>query len=253
MFWKKQGPVRVEFLNPPVVVTSALVPEQPHTDQEAKSTGFPLSLDQLLKLSAIVVAVVNTILIVTGYMRYVGITQQFGISRTEVAFSLSDLLSFGYISFLNMTFSGQATLVILSSLTTVPAFAIVVSLKSKMHPVKQYLLVWTIAILLFVPVVGPYWFAFNPGKEDALKRAAKSLGLDKKLQGLDTVQEVMTENGSLTGEIILGMPSVTYLLKDGVIYKIRESDGRILRKTHLKAKLPSDPSPEPAHDNSTGQ
>ncbi|MCO6059009.1 hypothetical protein NG726_20300 [Pseudomonas sp. MOB-449] len=46
-----------------------------------------------------------------------------------------------------------------------------------------------------------------------------------------------TENGSLIGNIILAMPDVTYLLKDGVLYKIRASDGRILRKTHLQPKL----------------
>ncbi|WP_374439252.1 hypothetical protein [Pseudomonas panipatensis] len=237
MFWRKERTVRVELLSPPVVLTTAVAPALPNADQDTKSR-FPITLDQLLKIAAIMVAVVNTALIVMGYMRYVGLMQQFGISRTEVSFNLSDLLSFGYVSFLNMTLSGQMTVAIVTSLLTLPVMAIVLRLKRNMHAIPQALLIWALATVLFFFVTGPYWFAFTPGKEAALRVAAQSLGVSEELQGLETEQEVATENGSLTGNIILAMPDITYLLKDGVLYKIRDSDGRIMRKTHLKAKLP---------------
>ncbi|HBO3166666.1 hypothetical protein [Pseudomonas aeruginosa] len=250
MFWSKERTVRVELLSPPVVVTST-APTPPNTTQEPKGSTSPLSLDQFLKLAAIMVAVVNTALVVMGYMRYVGLMQQFGISRTEVAFSLPDLLSFGYVSFLNMTLSGQVAVATVTSVITLPVMPIVVRFKKNMHAVLQYLLVWAIATGLFFLVTGPYWFAFNPGKEAALKAAAESLGVDAELQGLEKEQEVTTENGSLTGEIILAMPDITYLLKEGVLYKIRASDGKVLRRTHLKAKLAETQKAEPKPANSS--
>lgn len=41
----------------------------------------------------------------------------------------------------------------------------------------------------------------------------------------------------MIGNIILAMPDLTYLLKDGVLYKIRTFDGRILCRNHLQPRL----------------
>lgn len=197
-----------------------------------------ISIEQLLKLAAVMIAVVNTALIVLGYMRYVGLLQQFGISRTEVAFALSDVLSFGYVGFLNMTLSGQVAVAAVSSAITLPVMAVVIRLKRDLHSLMQTLLVWGISMRLFFLVTAPYWVAYNPGKQAAVKVAAKSLGVDEEqLPGVEAEQEVSTEHGSLIGNIILAMPDITYLLKDGVLYKIRASDGKILRKNHLQPKL----------------
>lgn len=253
MFWSKERTVRVELLSPPLVVAAAQSVAPPSAGGEVESRRGLISIDQFLKLAAIMAAVANTTLIVMGYMSYVGLMQPFGISRTEVAFSLSDLLSFGYVSFLNMTLSGQVAVAIVTSVITLPVMAVVVRFKRNMHAVLQYLLVWAVSTVLFFLVTGPYWFAFNPGKEAALKAAADSLGVDSELQGLEAEQEVTTESGSLTGNIILAMPDITYLLKDGVLYKIRTSDGKILRKTHLKARLApttqSEPRPASSSEN----
>ncbi|HFH3882463.1 hypothetical protein [Pseudomonas aeruginosa] len=249
MFWTREKTVRVELLSPPLVLAAAQPIANPSTGQETEARSGLISIDQFLKLAAIMVAVANTALIVMGYMRYVGLMQPFGISRTEVAFSLSDLLSFGYVSFINMTLSGQLAVAIVTSLLTLPVMAIVLRFKRDMHVVPQALLVWAIATALFFFVTGPYWFAFTPGKESALKVAAQSLGVEEKLQELETKQEVTTEDGSLTGNIILAMPDITYLLKDGVLYKIRAADGKILRKTHLKAQLTPAPQTEPEQNH----
>lgn len=245
MFWNKERTVRVELLSPPLVVTTAHPVAHPSAAQETGPRTGLISIDQFLKLAAIMVAVTNTALLVMGYMRYVGLMQPFGISRTEVAFTLSDLLSFGYVSFLNMTLSGQLAVAIVASFLTLPVMAIMLRFKRDMHFVPQALLAWVIASGLFFVVTGPYFFAFTPGKDAALKVAAQSLGVEEKLQGLETEQEVTTDNGSLTGNIILAMPDITYLLKDGVLYKIRASDGKILRKTHLKARLAQTTQTEP--------
>lgn len=238
MFWRREKTVRIELLSPPVVVTPAASSSPTAPEHGKASSSMPISVKQLFKLAAVMVAVVNTALVVLGYMRYVGLLQQFGISRTEVAFTFSDLLSFGYVSFLNMTLSGKVAVAAVCSAITLPVTAVVSRLKRDLHSLLQSLLVWAISVGLFFLVTAPYWIAYNPSKEAALKVAAKSLGVqEEQLLGLETEQEVSTENGSLIGNIILAMPDVTYLLKDGVLYKIRASDGRILRKTHLKPKL----------------
>lgn len=237
MFWKRERTVRVEFLSPPVMVTATA----PLSADESKPVSHGLlSLEQLLKLATIMIAVVNTALVVLGYMRYVGVLQQYGISRTEVAFTLSDLLSFGYVGFLNMTFSGQVAVAAVSTAICLPVMAVVIRLKRSMHQLLQFLLVWCISTGLFFLVTAPYWVGYNPGKEAALRMAAKSLKVEEEeLQGLSIEQEVSTDSGSLTGTILLAMPEITYLLKEDVLYKIRASDVHILRKTHLKPTLKS--------------
>jgi hypothetical protein len=166
--------------------------------------------------------------------------QQFGVSRTEVSFSLSDMLSFGYIGFLNMTLSGQVAVSAVCSIITLPVMVIVIRLKRNMHSLPQFLLVWIISTILFFVITGPYWVAYNPGKQAALKLAAKSLGIEEnQLLGLEVEQEVSTDSGFMSGNIVLATPDLTFLLKDAALYKIRASDGKILRKTSLKPKLES--------------
>ncbi|MGU1097810.1 hypothetical protein ACSERW_08645 [Pseudomonas aeruginosa] len=236
MFWKKDKVVRIELLSPPVVVAASTQAEG--TDASRKPGSFLLSTEQALKLAAIMIAALNTALVVLGYMRYVGLLQQFGVSRTEVSFTFSDLLSFGYVGFLNMTLSGQFAVAAVASAITLPVIAVVVRLKKELHSVVQFLLAWTVSTALFFAVTAPYWIAFNPGKEGALHAAAESMKLDKTLlRGLETEHEVTVEGGSITGKIILASPDMTYLLKANVIYKIRASDGKILRKTHLRPQM----------------
>ncbi|MBD9503304.1 hypothetical protein IB256_21120 [Pseudomonas sp. PDM17] len=139
MFWRKEKTVRVELISPPVMVSAAA----PLNAAESMAPSrTPLSVEQLLKLATIMVAVVNTALVVLGYMRYVGLLQQFGISRTEVSFTFSDLLSFGYVGFINMTLSGQVAVAAVSSAICLPVMAVVIRLKKSMHQVLQFLLVW---------------------------------------------------------------------------------------------------------------
>ncbi|MGE4405238.1 hypothetical protein [Pseudomonas sp.] len=238
MFWGRDKTVRIEFASPPVVVTAAAPSVSGGVAAEKTFSSMPINLEQFLKLAAVMVAVVNAALVVLGYMRYVGLLQQFGISRTEVAFTFSDLLSFGYVGFLNMTLSGQIAVAAVSTGITLPVMAIVIRAKRNLHSLLQFILIWCVSMGLFFLVTAPYWIAYNPGKQAAFMVVAKSLGVDEEqLLGLETEQEVSTENGPLIGNIILAMPDITFLLKDGVLYKVRASDGKILRKTHLRAKL----------------
>lgn len=234
MFWTKDKTIRVELVSPPIVLPASAEPSK-HLESVKPAGGFMISLDQFLKIAAVMVAVVNAALVVLGYMRYVGMLQQFGISRTEVSFSLSDLLSFGYIGFLNMTFSGQVAVAAVCSVITLPVMALVIRLKRDMNSFLQYILVWAISMGLFFVITGPYWIAYNPGKQAALKLVAKELNIEEsQLSELKTEHEVSTENGFLTGYIVLATPDFTFLLKETVLYKIRASDGKILRKTHLQ-------------------
>lgn len=240
MYRRRDKTIRVELVSPSVAVTAAASASPIGPERGEASSDMLISVELFLKLAAVMVAVVNTALVVLGYMRYVGLLQQFGISRTEVEFTLSDLLSFGYVGFLNMTFSGQVAVAAVSSAITLPVMAVVIRLKRDLHSLLQFLYVWIVSMGLFFLVTGPYWVAYNPGKQAALNVAAKSLGVNvDQLQGLDTEQEVSTDSGSLIGSIILATPDITFLLKDGVLYKIRASDGKTLRKTHLHPKLAS--------------
>ncbi len=237
MFWAKDKIIRVELVSPPIVLPASAEPPK-HSESVKPTGGFLISLDQFLKIAAVMVAVVNTVLLVLGYMRYVGMLQQFGISRTEVSFSLSDLLSFGYIGFLNMTFSGQVAVAAVCSVITLPVMALVIRLKRDMNSFLQYILVWAISMGLFFVITGPYWIAYNPGKQAALKLVAKELNIEEsQLSELKTEHEVSTENGFLTGYIVLATPDLTFLLKDAVLYKIRASDGKILRKTKIQTNV----------------
>lgn len=244
MFWRKDKTVQIERISPPPAVTVASSLPSSSPERLEAHNGMLISVEQFLKLAAVMVAVVNTSLVMLGYMRYVGLLQQFGISRTEIAFTLSDLLSFGYVSFLNMTLSGQVAVAMVSSAITFPVMAVVIRLRRDMHLSLQLLLTWVVSVGFFFLITAPYWIAYNPGKQAALKVAAKSLDVDdEQLLGLELEQEVTIEHGSLIGNIILAMPDITYLLKAGVLYKIRASDGKILRKTHLQPKLkPADQS-----------
>ena len=237
MFQRKEQTIRIEFLySPPGLTVAAAIPT-PCPAKGNVSQGAP-SVEQVLKIAAVMVAVVNAALVILGYMRYVGILQQFGISRTEVAFTFSDLLSSGYVGFLNMTLSGQVAVAAVSSIITLPVMAVLIRFRPNMHSVLLMLLVWLISMGLFFLITGPYWVAFNPGKQAALSGAAKSLKIDEKLLvGINVTQEVTMEGGSMTGDIILAMPDATYVLKENVLFKIRASDGRILRRTHLKPEL----------------
>lgn len=244
MFWRKEKTREIEHLNQTVVATAVAPFSSGDSEPERARGSMLISVEQLLKLATVMVAVVNATLMMLGYMRYVGLLQQFGISRTEVAFTLSDLLSFGYVGFLNMTLSDQVAIATVSSVITLPVMALVIRLRRELHSFLQFLLAWVVSVSLFFLITAPYWIAYNPGKQAALKVAAKSLGVDdEQLLGLETEQEVTTEHGSIIGNIILAMPDITYLLKDGVLYKIRVSDGKTLRKTHLQPKLkPADHS-----------
>lgn len=238
MFRRRDKTIQVELVNPSALVSAARSPSLADLESSKASSGLWVSLDQFLKLAAIMVAVTNTVLVVMGYMRYVGMLQQFGISRTEVNFQFSDLLSFGYVSFLNMTLSGQVAVLIVTSVIALPVMLVVVHLKRDLNSIWQVPIIWVISMVLFFLVTAPYWLAFNPGKQAALKLAANSLGVaEDELVGLDNEQEVSTENGFLVGRIVLATPDITFLLTDSVLYKIRASDGKTLRKTHLQPKL----------------
>lgn len=238
MFWTKDKTIRVELVSPPIVLPAAASASLTNSGGGNAADSFMITLDQFLKIAAVMVAVVNTALVVLGYMRYVGMLQQFGVSRTEVSFSLSDMLSFGYIGFLNMTLSGQVAVSAVCSIITLPVMVIVIRLKRNMHSLPQFLLVWVISTIFFFVITGPYWVAYNPGKQAALKLAAKSLGIEEShLLGLEVEQQVSTDSGFMTGNIVLATPDLTFLLRDAWLYKIRASDGKILRKTSLQPKL----------------
>lgn len=73
MFWSSEKTVRMELLSPSVVVTPAAASSASVPERAAATSNLLISAEQFLKLAAVMVAVVNTVLVVLGYMRYVGL------------------------------------------------------------------------------------------------------------------------------------------------------------------------------------
>lgn len=92
MFWKRASKiVRVELVNLPsaLPVTTTAMPTS-----EVRPAF--ISFDAWLKLCLMLVAVTNCCLLTAGYMRRLGEVEAYGIQRSEVSFSISDLLASGY-------------------------------------------------------------------------------------------------------------------------------------------------------------
>lgn len=244
MFWGKEKKIKVELINPRLVIESPslmLVHEEAErVAVQAPDSGRP-SIDVLLKVAAFAAAVVNGTLIIFGYMGYLALLELYGIERSEVSFSIADLLVFGYGKTLNLALSTQLSQACFGVLAGFAGLGVVALLWRNSSGWKQVLLAWVLGcVIAFVPSV-PIWIGYIPAKRSLLTSAAKRFGVDAdKLDGLTKRTDVLTTDGFVEGDILLATNDFTYLLKDKVLYKIRQADGVVVRKTYLSEVMKVD-------------
>ncbi|MCM8614340.1 hypothetical protein [Pseudomonas aeruginosa] len=241
MFWSKNRIVQVEVVNPRItleVAPSLIPPAVSEAPQTLAPDAAKPSLDVALKLAAVVAAVVNACLIIFGYMRYLAMLELFGIERSEISFSVADLLAFGYGSTLNMAFSTRVTQIVFGGTSGLVALGVVLLLWRHAPSWKQILVAWLLGCLIaFLPTV-PIVVSYLPAKRSQLAIAAGHLGVEAdKLDGLAKRSEVLTIDGWKEGDILLATNEFTFLLADSIVWKVRQADGVIVRRTHLSAKL----------------
>ncbi|MCJ1888260.1 hypothetical protein LNN38_25630 [Pseudomonas sp. LA21] len=241
MFWRRNKKFQVEVINPRLVLEASPALEVSGGSARRLSQEVnpeKLSLDVSLKLAAVVAAMVNACLIVFGYMRYLALLELFGIERSEVSFSIADLLAYGYGATINMVVASREAQFVFGGLAGLIAITLVLLLWQKGAAWKQMLVSWLLGILIaFLPTV-PMYVGYYPAKRSLLAVAAEHLGIEaSNLGGVKKRTEVLTSEGWRQGDVLLANAEFTYLLADSVVYKVRLSDGVIVRKTQLIAEL----------------
>lgn len=242
MFWGRERKLQVEIVNPRLV----LEPPRPQAAEAKDATGGTairrLSLDTSLKLAAVVAAVTNACLLIFGYMRYLAMLELFGIERSEVSFSIADLLAYGYGASINLVFASREAQFTFGGLAAVIAIALVLLMWREGAAWKQLLVSWLLGIVIaFLPTV-PMFVGYYPAKRSLLAIAAGHLGVEvSKLDGVRRRTEVLTSDGWRQGDVLLATAEFTYLLAESVVYKIRLNDGVVVRRTQLTAELKTAP------------
>ncbi|HHM7088318.1 hypothetical protein ACP0I7_27615 [Pseudomonas aeruginosa] len=239
MFWGRERKLQVEIVNPRLVFESPQRQvDKQHDAPPQRVDNRRLSLDTSLKLAAVVAAVTNACLLIFGYMRYLAMLELFGIERSEVTFSMADLLAYGYGASINMVFSSREAQFTFGGVAAVIAISLVLLLWREGAAWKQLLVSWLVGVVIaFLPTV-PMFVGYYPAKRSLLAVAAQHLGVDaSKLDGVSRRTEVLTAEGWKQGDVLLATAEFTYLLADSIVYKIRLSDGAVVRKTQLTAEL----------------
>lgn len=241
MFWGKEKKIQVELINPRMVLESRS-PLPAHAEASPPATQHPsnenFSLDVSLKLAAVLAAVANACLLSFGYMRYLAMLELFGIQRAEVQFSIPDLLAYGYGAALNLVGSSRLAQIIFGVVIGLIALAFVTLAFKKDSGKKQMFLAWGLGIALSLAPAVPMVVGYYPARQSLLAVAAEQMGVvAEDVDGVKKRTEVRTSEGWMEGTILLTTGDFTYLLADSVVYKVRQADGVIVRRTHLSPKL----------------
>lgn len=242
MFWGRERKLQVELVNPRLVLEPLRL-QAAEVQGAAEGTAIRrLSLDTSLKLAAVVAAVTNACLLIFGYMRYLAMLELFGIERSEVTFSMADLLAYGYGASINLVFASREAQFAFGGLAAVIAITLVLLMWREGAAWKQLLVSWLLGILIaFLPTV-PMFVGYYPAKRSLLAIAAEHLGVEaSKLDSVRRRTEVLTSDGWRQGDVLLATAEFTYLLADSVVYKIRLNDGVVVRRTQLTAELKKAP------------
>ena len=241
MFWGKEKKIQVELINPRVVLESRSL-QLAHAEACPPATQHPsnesLSLDVSLKLAAVLAAVANACLLSFGYMRYLAMLELFGIQRAEVQFSIPDLLAYGYGAALNLIASSRLAQIVFGVVIGLIALAFVTLAFKKDSGKKQMFLAWGLGIALSLAPAVPMVVGYYPARQSLLAVASEQMGVvAEDVDGVKKRIEVRTSEGWMEGTILLTTGDFTYLLADSVVYKVRQADGVIVRRTHLSPKL----------------
>lgn len=238
MFWSKERTVRVELVNARLTVEGKLPAGDERTADNPRSESNSFHLDTVLKLAALLATIANAALLTFGYMRYLAQMELFGIARSEVSYSVSDLLAYGYGAFLNLIFSGLPAQLVFGASVGIVVMLLFALFGGGRSSWRKDAATMAVAVALAAVPAIPMLMGYFPAKDTALALAAKHLQVEKEdLQGVRKRFEFDTSQGVLSGDVLLANPEYTYLLAGNVVYKLKTENNTVVRKTYLEADL----------------
>ncbi|PCC99980.1 hypothetical protein [Halopseudomonas pelagia] len=208
------------------------IPKQPK--KQAKGTKVETSIAPLVNWLPRVLLLINGLLTGAGYLFLAGYLSKLGIEMGELEISLPTLLLHGYVFLLESMMKGSVWVVNIA----IPIVSLVVAFLFY-PPYQSMYPAWSIteriwgATCVALPltmllVMGPSW-TIIAGSEKAEKNTLVSLGIS---QPDDLLREhtVATEDGNITGTLVIADKGFIYLRSDNSIYKISNTTGQVARR-----------------------
>ncbi|WP_036993687.1 hypothetical protein [Metapseudomonas furukawaii] len=238
VFWNKERTVRVELMNPRLTVEGQLPLGNSQTVESPRIETSRFHLDTVLKLAALIATIANAALLILGYMRYLAQMELFGIARSEVSYSISDLLAYGYGAFLNLIFSGRPAQLVFGASVGVLVVVLFALFGTGRSSWRKDAATMAVAVAVAAVPAIPMLMGYVPAKDSALALAAKHLQVVKEdLRGVRKRFEIDTSQGVVSGDVLLANSEYTYLLAGNVVYKLKTENNVVVRKTYLEADL----------------
>lgn len=234
MFFQKKKENKFELVNDIIRIELISNPDTP-TNEEIKSTGNDhFEFDSLMKLLVLIVATTQACLIIFGYMEKLAVMEAYNIQRSEVSFSIQDLLAGGYAALLSLVTSNNGAWIFGGALE-ISAFFLISLALSKSPQGQRAILSLILSVALVAATYGPILFYITT-RNKVYDQAAKSLDFDReKLVRLSAYEEFPTPNGPISGKLILTSQNAFFVLKDHYLYKLKSDNNQILRKTRVEA------------------
>nr|WP_019364800.1 hypothetical protein [Pseudomonas luteola] len=233
MFFQKKIENKLELANDTIKVELINAPTTP-IKEHVKDTGNEhFEFDSLVKLLVLIVATTQACLIIFGYMEKLAVMEAYNIQRSEVSFSIQDLLAGGYAALLSLVTSNRGAWVFGVGLE-ISAFFLISLALGKSPQGQRAILSLILSIALVAATYGPILFYITT-RNKVYDQAAKSLNFDRdKLVRLSLHEEFPTPNGSINGKLILTSQNAFFILKDHYVYKLKSDNNQILRKTRVE-------------------
>lgn len=209
----------------------------------AKSEPAPKNYELSLKLAAIVVALVNGMLAVMGYVDFTGRLESFGISPTEIDLGLPALFFQGWRSgvlnayqYATDSFGGMAAVLVVPACLFFPIVSR--SFKGRRWE-DRFVVCLILALLLMIVAIAPN-AGLRRGQESAYSAFRQQNPVDGNydIRGLETEKTYVTKEGpTISGITIFPSSLYSYVLEGSNLYKIQNRDNHIVSITKIKPVL----------------
>lgn len=244
MFWNRNKTVRVELVNPALLVPPSTVSHS-HSPQSGEiSAPEPVrpraNADLAFKLIGYGVIVLQAVFIIYGYSVLVGHYEQYGIDTSELELGTPTLLIHGYTYVFSDAISTASSIPLLGPFAVGLIFiafgAVLVFCVMRRARVEVIIVLscWAGLLLLmmfFAPALGVQKGA-KEGRDEFTRYTDEKVPL-----GLTKHHTITTDKGEkLSGDLILADLKSSFLLVGHTVYKIDNATNRVMRETLLSKK-----------------